>query len=83
LIKATPEGEVQRLGNYFKSLIDFVTKASCTFTGFSYDINQMLIEKDVFIYLFDIIEYYKFSDFLLEKVFKILTNILTAKNDDI
>jgi Tat protein secretion system quality control protein TatD with DNase activity len=37
----------------------------------------------VFIYLFDIAEYYKQSDFLLEKIFKILTNIITAKNENI
>jgi hypothetical protein len=43
----------------------------------------MIIEKELFIYLFDIMEYYKNSDFLLTKIFKILDNILRAKNDDI
>lgn len=43
----------------------------------------MIIEKDLFIYLFDIIEYYKYSDFLLKSVFKIIENIIKAKNEDI
>jgi len=43
----------------------------------------MIIEKEIFIYLFDIIEYYKQSDYLVCKVFKILENIFKAKNDDI
>ena len=43
----------------------------------------MIIEKDMFIYLFDILEYYKYSDFLHKAVFKIIENILKAKNDDI
>jgi hypothetical protein len=43
----------------------------------------MIIEKDLFIYLFDIIEYYKYSDFLIGKVFNILKNIIKAKNEDI
>ena len=82
-IKSTPEGDKLRLGNFFMSLIDFIAKASSTFQGFQYDINQVLIEKDVFIYLFDISEYYRSSDFLQEKIFKILTNIINAKNEDI
>ena len=43
----------------------------------------MIIEKELFIYLFDICIYYKHSDFLLSKVFKILENIMRAKNEDI
>jgi hypothetical protein len=43
----------------------------------------MIIEKELFLYLFDIMEYYKLSDFLLKSVFKILDNILRAKNEDI
>lgn len=54
-----------------------------TFSGFSYDINQLLIDKDIFNYIFDIVEYYKLSDFLSQKVFKLIHNIIKAKNDDI
>ena len=61
-----------RIGNYFLSIIDFLEKASSTFCGFKYDINQMIIDKDLFFYLFEIIQYFRFSDFLLSKVFKIL-----------
>ena len=71
------------LGSYFLSMITFLEKASTTFCGFQYDINHMIIEKELLLYLFDIIEYYKFSDFLVKSVFKILENILTAKNEDI
>ena len=49
---------------YFIALIEFIEKASVTFSGFSYDINQLLIDKDIFNYMFDIVEYYKLSDFL-------------------
>lgn len=71
------------LGSFFMTMIEFLEKASSTFCGFQYDINQMIIEKDLFIYLFDILEYYKYSDFLHNSVFKIIENILKAKNDDI
>jgi len=43
----------------------------------------MIIEKELFLYLFYIMEYYKFSDFLLISVFKIVDNILKAKNEDV
>lgn len=34
-------------------------------------------------YLFDIVEYYKTSDFLHRKVFRILENMVKARNEDI
>lgn len=34
-------------------------------------------------YIFDILEYHANSDILLQKFFKILENIIRAKNDDI
>jgi len=68
---------------YFIALIEFMEKASITFSGFTYDINQLLIDKDIFNYIFDILEYYKLSDFLSQKVFKLIDNIIKAKNDDI
>ena len=43
----------------------------------------MIIEKDLFLYMFDIVEYYKYSDFMIKKVFKIIRNIITTKNEDI
>lgn len=82
LIKA-PHDTPIRMGSYLLSLVDFLEKASSAFSGFQYDINQMIIEKDLFLYLFDIVEYYKYSDFLIKKVFKIIKNIITTKNEDI
>jgi len=76
-------GEKVRLGAFFLSMIEFLESASSAFCGFQYDINQMIIEKDLFVYLFDIMEAYKYSDFLITKVFKILDNIIKAKNEDI
>lgn len=43
----------------------------------------MIIEKDILIYMFDIVEFYPNSDFLISKVFKIISNIFNAKNDDV
>jgi hypothetical protein len=43
----------------------------------------MIIEKDIFNFMFDILEYYKNSDLLSKKVFKILENMFQAKNDDV
>lgn len=71
------------LGSYFLALIQFLEKASTTFIGFKFDINHMIIKQELFLYLFDIVEYYRLSDFLLKAVFKVLENIITAKNDDI
>jgi hypothetical protein len=70
------------LGSYFLNLIQFLEKASATFLGFKYDINHMIIEKELFLYLFDIMEYYRFSDILLSSIFRIIDNILRAKNED-
>lgn len=65
------------------AIIEFLEKASSIFCGFLYDINQMIIEKDILIYMFDIVEFYPNSDFLISKVFKIIQNIFNAKNDDV
>lgn len=82
-IKAAKDGPRVRMGSYFMSIVEFLEKASTMFSGFLYDINQMIIEKDIFIYMFDIIEYYSNSDFIVQKAFKILINIFKAKNEDI
>lgn len=71
------------LGSYFLALVQFLEKASTTFIGFKFDINHMIVKQELFLYLFDITEYYRLSDFLLKPVFKLLENIITAKNDDI
>ena len=68
---------------YFLSLIEFLEKSSMTFSGFSNDINQLIIDKDVFNFMFDILEYYKLSDVFCQKVFKLITNIIRSKNEDI
>lgn len=65
------------------SVVEFLEISSQTFSGFVFDLNHLFIEKDIFIYLFDIIEYYKNSDFMIQKVFKIIENIFKAKNDDV
>jgi len=72
-----------RLTLYFIGLIEFIEKASMTFSGFKNDINELIIEKDVFNYMFDILEYYKLSDMLCQKVFKLIENIIKSKNEDI
>jgi hypothetical protein len=68
---------------YFLSLVEFLEKSSMTFSGFSSDINQLIIEKDVFNFMFDILEYYRLSDVFSQKVFKLITNIIKSKNEDI
>ena len=71
------------LGQYFLSVIEFIEKASSVFTGFINDINQTLVEKDIFNYIFDILEYYHHSDVLNKTATKILTNIMRSKSDDV
>lgn len=56
--------ENPRLGQYFLTLVTFLEKASCSFSGFMYDINQMIIQTDIFMYMFDILEKFKYSDML-------------------
>ena len=41
------------------------------------------IRKELFIYLFDICEYFPNSDCLIQKVFKIIGNIFKARNEDV
>ena len=53
------------LGSEFLCLIEFLEKASSTFSGFRNDINQALIESEIFVYIFDILEYHSNSDILL------------------
>jgi len=65
------------------AVIEFLEVASTTFSGFKFDLNHVIIEKELFIYLFDICEYFPNSDFLITKVFKIIENIFKAKNDDV
>ena len=65
------------------AVIEFLEVASTTFSGFKFDLNHVIIEKELFIYLFDICEYFPNSDFLISKVFKIIENIFKAKNDDV
>jgi hypothetical protein len=54
-----------RLGAYFMSIIEFLEISSTTFTGFPHDINQTLIDIDLYNYIFDLMEYYNNSDFLM------------------
>jgi hypothetical protein len=65
------------------SVIEFLEVASTTFSGFKFDLNHVIIEKELFIYLFDICEYFPNSDMLIQKVFKIINNMFKAKNDDV
>ena len=76
-------GSDTKLGAYFLSIIEFLEKSSSTFQGFPHDINQTLIDIDLYEYIFDIVEYYDKSDFLLQKVFKIAQNIIKDKNEEV
>ena len=68
---------------YFISVFEFIEKASSVFTGFINDINQTLVDKDIFNYIFDILEYYSYSDILNKTVTNILLNIMRSKSDDV
>lgn len=46
------------LGMFFVSVIEFIEKASQVFSGFLNDMNRTLVDKDIFNYMFDILEYY-------------------------
>jgi|TARA_B110000285_G_C15137897_1_gene628445 hypothetical protein len=65
------------------AVIEFLEVASTTFSGFKFDLNHVIIEKELFIYLFDICEYFPNSDCLIQKVFKIIGNIFKARNEDV
>jgi hypothetical protein len=54
-----------RLGAYFMAIIEFMEIASTTFTGFPHDINQTIIDIELYNFIFDIMEYYYNSDFLM------------------
>lgn len=56
--------------------MEFLEKASSTFSGFAGDINQTLVEKDVFNLIYVILEHFPNSDMLNRTVFKILENII-------
>jgi len=55
----------------FISVIEFIEKSSAIFSGFYNDINQTLIDKDIFNYIFEILEFYPNSDILNQTVTKI------------
>ena len=80
---AIKEGKDNMLGTYFMSIIDFMEKCSSTFTGFPHDINQTLVDIDLYDYIFDIVEFYDRSDFLMQKVFKLTQNIIKDRNDEV
>ena len=62
--------------------IEFLEKASSIFSGFNNDINQTLVETDVFNFIFVIVEYYSNSDILNRTVFKIVQNVIQTKGDE-
>jgi len=45
--------------------------------------NKTLIDKDIFNFMFDILEYYKNSDIMNQTITKILTNIMKSKSDEV
>ena len=69
---AKKSGTYLKLGMHFLALIEFLEKASSIFSGFNNDINQTLVETDVFNFIFVIVEYYSNSDILNRTVFKIV-----------
>lgn len=68
---------------FFIAVIEFIEKASNVFSGFINDMNKTLVDKDMFNYMFDILEYYQNSDIMNRTVTKILTNIMQSKSDDV
>lgn len=68
---------------FFLTVIEFIEKASAVFSGFINDINQTLVDKDIFNYMFDILEYYQNSDVLNRSVVNILLNMMRSKSDDV
>lgn len=71
------------LGLFFIAIIEFIEKASTVFSGFLNDMNKTLIDKDIFNFMFDILEYYKNSDIMNQTITKILTNIMKSKSDEV
>lgn len=71
------------LGLFFIAIIEFIEKASSVFSGFLNDMNKTLIDKDIFNFMFDILEYYKNSDIMNQTITKILTNIMKSKSDEV
>ena len=67
----------------FISVIEFIEKSSSIFSGFYNDINQTLIDKDIFNYIFEILEFYPNSDILNQTVTKIFQSIMKSKNEDV
>lgn len=68
---------------FFISVIEFIEKASSVFSGFINDMNKTLVDKDMFNYMFDILEFYKNSDIMNRTVTKILINIMRSHSDDV
>jgi hypothetical protein len=81
--KSIKGGSDHRLGSYFMSIIEFLEISSSTFTGFPHDINQTLIDIDMYEYIFEIMGKYHNSDFLLQKVSKITQNIIKDRNEEV
>lgn len=81
--KAIKDGTDYMLGSYFMSIIEFLEKSSTTFTGFPCDINHKIVDIDFYDYIFDILEFYDRSDFLMQKVFKITQNVIKDRNDEV
>jgi len=79
---AKKSGIYLKLGMHFLALIEFLEKASSIFSGFNNDINQTLVETDVFNFIFVIVEYYSNSDILNRTVFKIVQNVIQTKGDE-
>jgi hypothetical protein len=61
---------------HFLALIEFLERSSTIFQGFAGDINQTLVEKDVFNQIYVILEHFPNSDILNKTVFNILENIV-------
>lgn len=68
---------------FFIAVIEFIEKASNVFSGFMNDMNKTLVDKDMFNYMFDILEFYQNSDIMNRTVTKILTNIMKSKSEDV
>lgn len=63
----------------FLAIMDFLEQASGVFSGFVFDINKTIVDRDFFSFMFDILEYYSYSDILLKKAFGLIKNILNTR----
>ena len=71
------------LGGFTLKVVEFLATASTELSGFKNDVNQILMEEDILESLLNLSAYFKRSDILNQSVFKIFSNILNSKNEEV